>query len=189
MTRRVNDCSEYHLYTDWFGLEATTKGCLAAACIIFITVRNMFSHSNLTNILSFSPVHVCAPAPVFYIYVYIMCESLYNKGLRFSRPKVVSFYHCAARLHCRRKPIIQFCTQVLATVAQWTRYRMMRKIPSSMDRVAFCVPLAVFASSNNASYFCVIPPKKDIFFPYIIRVLLLLLCAPLILTICMYIYT
>lgn len=61
---------------------------------------------------------------------------------------------------------------------------MMRKIPSSMDRVAFCVPLAVFASSNNASYFCVILPKKDIF-PYI-RVLLLFLCA-LILTI-MYIF-
>jgi len=53
-----------------------------------------------------------------------------------------------------------------------------------MDRVAFCVPLAVFASPNNTSYFCVIPPKKDIF-PYI-RVLLLFLCA-LILTVYMYI--
>lgn len=40
----------------WVGSHHATKGCLAAACIIFITVRNMFSHSNFTNILS-SPLY------------------------------------------------------------------------------------------------------------------------------------
>lgn len=38
--------------------------------------------------------NVCAHLHI--IYIYITYDSLYNKRLRFSRPKVVSFYHCAA---------------------------------------------------------------------------------------------
>lgn len=37
------------------GCEGPRRRCLEAVCRIFIAVRNVFSHSNFTNILSFPP--------------------------------------------------------------------------------------------------------------------------------------
>jgi len=116
------------------------------------------------------------PPPHTHIYIYIIYDSLYNiRDWGSHDQRWVSFYHCAATTTVGGNRLYNFAHRSSQLLHNGPG-SMMRKIPASMDRVAFCVPL--FASSNNASYFCVIPPKKDIF-PYI-RVLLLFLQRALI---------